>query len=341
MNINNAASTLGMNSSLTQGSSLPVYLPTPVPRFNTVSSLNQIHLQQLQQQHQQQANFSASTTPLPLQFSSSNFGLPNFNIPYTAQLQSVSTLQPLSNVFLDSSQFSGFHVSPNSYTSSFTSRENSANPLFSPSLQTPHPFNHLQFGLESPTPLYLSSNHSNFIKAEQSTLPLRLPVSTGQSNNSTLSSFSTLSSPSHLQNIKPQFGNAPTSVLKPEPINSNSNSHQFLTPNPPSDENRALNSATASAEARRTHQETSASIRRDKHKQVEIRRRKKINNLFAQLSDELDCGPTDKASILAAALNYIRRSKQSGVPINVSQQYATAENPSLSPAQTSSDAKSD
>jgi len=56
--------------------------------------------------------------------------------------------------------------------------------------------------------------------------------------------------------------------------------------------------------------ESTASLRRKKHKEVEIRRRKKINTLFSDLSGELECGPTDKASILLFALNFIKGIKK-------------------------------
>ena len=64
-----------------------------------------------------------------------------------------------------------------------------------------------------------------------------------------------------------------------------------------------------------TSQEATASLRRKKHKEVEIKRRKKINSLFLQLTNELECGPTDKASVLLYALNFIKgvKKKYAGV----------------------------
>jgi hypothetical protein len=47
--------------------------------------------------------------------------------------------------------------------------------------------------------------------------------------------------------------------------------------------------------------------------EVEVRRRRKISTLFTELSDLLDCGPTDKASILSIATRFIRRAKSKGV----------------------------
>ena len=61
---------------------------------------------------------------------------------------------------------------------------------------------------------------------------------------------------------------------------------------------------------RKLHQESTASLRRKKHKEVEIKRRKKINSLFSDLTSELECGPTDKASILLYALTFIRTVKK-------------------------------
>jgi hypothetical protein len=56
-----------------------------------------------------------------------------------------------------------------------------------------------------------------------------------------------------------------------------------------------------------------AQLRRYKHKEVEVRRRRKISTLFTELSDLLDCGPTDKASILSIATRFIKRAKSKGV----------------------------
>ena len=72
------------------------------------------------------------------------------------------------------------------------------------------------------------------------------------------------------------------------------------------------------ADKRKTSsQEATASLRRKKHKEVEIKRRKKINSLFLQLTNELECGPTDKASVLLYALNFIKgvKKKYSGVEL--------------------------
>jgi len=55
-----------------------------------------------------------------------------------------------------------------------------------------------------------------------------------------------------------------------------------------------------------TAQESNATLRKKKHKEVEIRRRKKINDLYTELSRELEIGPTDKASLMLYALNFIR-----------------------------------
>lgn len=58
--------------------------------------------------------------------------------------------------------------------------------------------------------------------------------------------------------------------------------------------------------------EDSAAVRRRKHKEVEVRRRHKIAVLFQQLSDALNCGPRDKASLLALALTELKRVRKDG-----------------------------
>lgn len=53
-----------------------------------------------------------------------------------------------------------------------------------------------------------------------------------------------------------------------------------------------------------------AQMRRHKHKEVEVRRRRKISNLFNELAALLECGPTDKASILWIAARYVRYARE-------------------------------
>lgn len=48
------------------------------------------------------------------------------------------------------------------------------------------------------------------------------------------------------------------------------------------------------------------SLRKQKHKEVEIRRRQRISSLFDELRDVLDCTATDRSSILAFALKKIK-----------------------------------
>jgi PAS domain-containing protein len=48
------------------------------------------------------------------------------------------------------------------------------------------------------------------------------------------------------------------------------------------------------------------SIRRQKHKEVEIRRRQRISNLFDELKETLQCPASDRSSILSCALDKIR-----------------------------------
>lgn len=50
--------------------------------------------------------------------------------------------------------------------------------------------------------------------------------------------------------------------------------------------------------------------RRQRHKEVEIRRRKKISTLFQQLSEELDMVGYDKASLIAAAVKRLAEYKK-------------------------------
>jgi hypothetical protein len=51
-------------------------------------------------------------------------------------------------------------------------------------------------------------------------------------------------------------------------------------------------------------------VRKEKHKEVEVRRRKRIADLFTKLSEVLGCGPTDKASILIYALSALAPQQQ-------------------------------
>ena len=69
---------------------------------------------------------------------------------------------------------------------------------------------------------------------------------------------------------------------------------------------------------RTSRQEVAASLRCRKHKEVEIKRRTKISSLLMQLTNELECGPTDTASVLLYALDFIKGAKRrySGVELN-------------------------
>jgi hypothetical protein len=51
--------------------------------------------------------------------------------------------------------------------------------------------------------------------------------------------------------------------------------------------------------------------RRERHKQVEVRRRRKLGDLFQRLADTLGCGLVDKASVLSAALHELARRQAS------------------------------
>ena len=90
----------------------------------------------------------------------------------------------------------------------------------------------------------------------------------------------------------------------PTPVTATATVHSSLPVAPPA---RPLPSPhSGKSDKRKLHAESTASLRRKKHKEVEIKRRKKINSLFNDLTVELECGPTDKASILLYALTFIR-----------------------------------
>eukprot|EP00468_Gymnochlora_sp_CCMP2014_P007875 CAMPEP_0167749434 /NCGR_PEP_ID=MMETSP0110_2-20121227/5403_1 /TAXON_ID=629695 /ORGANISM="Gymnochlora sp., Strain CCMP2014" /LENGTH=375 /DNA_ID=CAMNT_0007634583 /DNA_START=218 /DNA_END=1345 /DNA_ORIENTATION=- len=67
---------------------------------------------------------------------------------------------------------------------------------------------------------------------------------------------------------------------------------------------------TGSKRKKKQLSKTELFIRRQKHKKVENRRRKRIANLFGRLSDALKCHGADKASILEKALERIQNTEK-------------------------------
>eukprot|EP00954_Amorphochlora_amoebiformis_P024148 1364533-Amorphochlora_amoeboformis.AAC.2 len=81
----------------------------------------------------------------------------------------------------------------------------------------------------------------------------------------------------------------------------------------PTIQNQMSTRTTVSSKRKKPLTKKDMDLRRQKHKRVENRRRKKISTLFTRLSTALGCVGADKATILQNALNYIERTKLNGL----------------------------